>query len=139
MSVMSIITGIFKPAADLIGEVIEDKDKANELRASLAIAQHSIQSEVLELEGKIVEAKSAIIVAEAKSPSWLTSNWRPMTMVTFVLLVVAKWLGFTAPGISEAMELELMSLIQIGLGGYVIGRSAEKVLPSVAEVFNRKE
>ena len=136
--VMDLIGGLFKPAKELISEFVEDKDKANEIRASLAIAQHSIQSEVLQLEGKIIEAQSAIVVAEAKSTSWLTSNWRPLTMVTFVGLVVAKWLGFTAPGISPEMELELMSLIKIGLGGYVIGRSAEKVLPSVAEVFTKK-
>lgn len=47
-------------------------------------------------------------------------------MLTFVALVVAKWLGFTDGGVTEAVELELMRLIQMGLGGYVIGRSVEK-------------
>jgi len=136
---MQVVTGLFKPAADLVGELIEDKDKANQIRASLAMAQHSITSEVIQLEGKVVKAKADIIVAEATSESWITSNWRPVTMLTFVFLVVLKWLGFTAGNISEALELELMSLIQIGLGGYVVGRSLEKVGPSIAAVFSRKE
>ena len=139
MSIMQVVTGLFKPAADLVGELIEDKDKANQIRASLAMAQHSITSEVIQLEGKVVKAKADIIVAEATSESWITSNWRPVTMLTFVFLVVLKWLGFTAGNISEALELELMSLIQIGLGGYVVGRSLEKVGPSITAVFSRKE
>ena len=83
----------------------------------------------------LVKAKRDMSEAEAMKPSWLTSSWRPLTMITFVSLVAAKWLGFTAPGIDPAMEVELMSLIKIGLGGYVIGRSAEKIVPKVAEVL----
>jgi hypothetical protein len=48
-------------------------------------------------------------------------------MLTFVGLVVAKWLGFTDAGVTEAVEMELMQLIQIGLGGYIVGRSGEKI------------
>lgn len=48
--------------------------------------------------------------------------------VTFGLLIVARWLGWSAPGISEAEALKLWNIVEIGLGGYVIGRSAEKTL-----------
>jgi hypothetical protein len=58
-------------------------------------------------------------------------------MMTFVGLVVAKWLGFTAPGVSEAIELELMTLIQIGLGGYVGGRTIEKIAPAIAAAVKK--
>jgi hypothetical protein len=47
-------------------------------------------------------------------------------MLTFLGLIVAKWLGWTAPGITEALELKVFDIIEIGLGGYVIGRSLEK-------------
>ena len=45
------------------------------------------------------------IRAEAMGDSWLQRSWRPITMLTFVSLIVAKWLGFTAPGVTEAVEL----------------------------------
>ena len=46
-------------------------------------------------------------------------------------------LGWSAPGISEAEALKLWNIVEIGLGGYVIGRSAEKTLPRIVEVLRR--
>jgi hypothetical protein len=43
----------------------------------------------------------------------------------------------SAPGISEAEALKLWNIVEIGLGGYVIGRSAEKTLPRIVEVLKR--
>jgi hypothetical protein len=54
-------------------------------------------------------------------------------MLTFVALIVARWLGWSAPNLSEAEALKLWDIVEIGLGGYVIGRSAEKVLPVLIE------
>jgi hypothetical protein len=58
-------------------------------------------------------------------------------MMTFGLLIVARWLGWSALGISEAEALKLWNIVEIGLGGYVIGRSAEKTLPRIVEVLRR--
>ncbi len=137
MAIKEIVAGILKPAADLASEFIEDKDKANEVRAKLILAQGELQEKLVQYESDLVQARSQIVQAEANSESWLARNWRPMTMLTFVGLVVAKWLGFTAEGVSEAIELELMALIQIGLGGYVVGRSTEKIAPHLKEVFRK--
>ena len=63
--------------------------------------------------------------------------WRPLMMITFGILIVLRWLGWSAPGISEAEALKLWNIVEIGLGGYVIGRSAEKTLPRIVEVLRR--
>ena len=57
--------------------------------------------------------------------------------LTFGILIVLRWLGWSAPGISEAEALKLWNIVEIGLGGYVIGRSAEKTLPRIVEVLRR--
>lgn len=118
------------PFIPLLGTVIDrvfpDKEAADKAKLELLALQNTS-------EAKMLEHQMSSILAEANGESWLQRNWRPLTMLTFVSLVVAKWLGFTAPGITEALELKLFDIIQIGLGGYVIGRSAEKVakaLPS---------
>ena len=67
----------------------------------------------------------------------IAACWRPILMLTFGLLIVARWLGWSAPGISEAEALKLWNIVEIGLGGYVIGRSAEKTLPRIVEVLKR--
>lgn len=48
-------------------------------------------------------------------------------MFTIVALIVARWLGWSAPNLGEAEVLKLWDIVEIGLGGYVIGRSAEMV------------
>jgi hypothetical protein len=58
-------------------------------------------------------------------------------MLTFGALIVARWLGYSAPGISEAEVLKLWDIVQLGLGGYVIGRSAEKIAPQIAAALKK--
>ena len=47
-------------------------------------------------------------------------------MLTFAGLMVAHWFGFTAPNIPESVQT-LLNIILVGIGGYTVGRSAEKV------------
>lgn len=110
-----VIAGIFS----VIDKAIEDKDQAQAVKARL-------QEMVLTGQMREIEEAAANIRAEAEGDSWLQRSWRPLTMLTFVSLIVAKWLGFTAPGVTEAVELALFEIIKIGLGGYVVGRSVEK-------------
>lgn len=116
---------IFKPILNLadtvIDKVIADKDLAQQLKSQMAIAV------INQMDNELKVAKD-VIVAEAQGDSWLQRNWRPVTMLTFVGLIVAHWLGLTAPNLSEEQVLSLMSIVQVGIGGYVVGRSAEKVM-----------
>jgi len=82
-------------------------------------------------------AAADIIKTEAASQHWLAANWRPLTMLTFVALIVARWFGWAAPELSEAEYLKLWSIVEFALGGYVVGRSVEKLAPSIAETFKR--
>lgn len=54
-------------------------------------------------------------------------------MLTFGVILVCKWFGLTDSNIPNELELELMNIIKIGLGGYVVGRSVEKVSESVTK------
>lgn len=110
-------------------------DPADELKR-IALEQQ-LQSQIMTQAAAIEQAAAEVVKTEAASENWLVASWRPITMLTFVALIVAKWLGFTAPGVSEAVEIELMNLVQVGLGGYVIGRSAEKIAPSIAAVLKK--
>ena len=65
----------------------------------------------------------------------LARTWRPITMLVFVALIVARWLGIVRPDISEAEVLAMWSVVQYAMGGYVVGRSVEKVAPVVAGIF----
>ena len=100
-------------------------------------AEAEINAALIARAGELERAASDIVVTEAQSEHWLTACWRPIVMLTFTALIVARWLGYSAPGITEAEALRLWSIVEIGLGGYVIGRSVEKVAPQVVEALGR--
>lgn len=76
-------------------------------------------------------AQTDIIRTEAASQHWLAANWRPLLMLTFGGLIVARWFGWAAPNLSESEYLALWNIVELGIGGYVVGRTVEKVAPSV--------
>lgn len=96
---------------------------------------HAIQAEVLQRTAEIEKASAEVVKAEVQGQGWLQRAWRPITMLTFVTLIVARWFGWSAPNLTEAEALKLWDIVQIGLGGYVIGRSAEKLLPGVVDAL----
>lgn len=87
---------------------------------------------------QILGAQAEIIKTEAASTSWLASSWRPITMLVFTGLIVARWFGWAAPNLSPGEYLKLWDIVQLGLGGYVVGRSVEKVIPSIANAIANK-
>lgn len=116
-----LLDPVIKPLVDLASEFITDKDKALEFKSKA-------YELVLTNEGKLIEASSAIIQAEATSESWLTRNWRPLTMLSFLGLLWSYWLGYSPENLDPATLGNIFDLLKIGLGGYVVGRSAEKVV-----------
>jgi hypothetical protein len=102
-----------------------------------AQAEAEIAKQLLASSAELERAAGDVILAEAKSEHFLAACWRPILMLTFGALIVARWLGYSAPGISEAEVLKLWDIVQIGLGGYVIGRSAEKIAPQIAAALKR--
>jgi len=55
----------------------------------------------------------------------------------FTGLIVARWFGWSAPNLSEAEYLKLWDIVELGLGGYVIGRSVEKIAPGIAGALKK--
>lgn len=124
-ALLPVLGPILSQVAKSVFPNAEDELKRMEIQARLNEA-------LIANQAQIEAAAAQVIRAEAEGESWLQRNWRPLTMMVFVALIVGKWTGYTAPGVSEALELRLLGLIEIGLGGYVIGRSVEKVAPVIA-------
>ncbi len=81
---------------------------------------------------RLYDAQSSVIKAEM-SGNFLQKSWRPIMMLTFGVIIVMKWFGYTDANISESLEMELLSIIKLGLGGYVVGRSVEKIATKVTD------
>ena len=110
-----------------IDKVVDNKGEADKLKAK--VQEKIIAGELAELEGA---AKTIQIEAQG---GFLQRNWRPIMMLVFAGLMVAHWFGFTAPNIPESVQNSLLNIILVGIGGYTVGRSAEKV----ADKFNNSK
>ena len=94
--------------------------------------ENEFLSKSLEYESKLLDAQGRIVEAEAKGQNWMQRNWRPITMLTFLVLVEFDCFGFLKFRLSNQTWL----LLRIGLGGYVVGRTGEKI---VDKINNTKE
>lgn len=125
--IWSFLKAAISPVTNLIDEIHTSDEERDKLRNELAKIESQVGLKLLDYERQLLDAQSNIILAEASGGSWLQKSWRPITMLTFLILVVADSFGWLA----NPLAREAWTLLQIGLGGYVIGRSAEKITPKL--------
>lgn len=130
LGVLSAIAGpVVKGIFNIIDQTVEDKDQAARIKANIASQQNELIQ--TELKGAI-----DIILAEAKG-NWLQKSWRPLLMMSVMAIVVNNYILF--PYLSmwteKVVVLELpgglWTLLTTGVGGYVVGRSGEKIAQSI--------
>lgn len=111
-----------------VGDVIDNLFTSDEERANAKIkVLEVLKQQQLELQ----KLQTEIIVAEAKG-NWLQRSWRPILMLSFGFIVI--YVKFVAPLFDlkiPELENEFWDLLQIGIGGYVVGRSAEKIADKI--------
>ena len=107
--------------------------------------KNAVELEILKNQKEFQDLSANIVLAEAKSELWLTASWRPFTMILFALVITINiliipyvvipilWM-FSIP-VPEFMVIpeQVWTLITIGLGGYVGGRSGEKMVKAWKE------
>lgn len=126
---------------NLIGKAIGDITGAvgNALDANLTnedekLAKKNELTEILTTKiSEVISFQRDILVTELNG-NGLQRNWRPIVMLAFAFIVVYRY--FIAP----VFHLELIdmpekfwSLLELGMGGYVIGRSVEKVADTLTK------
>jgi uncharacterized membrane protein len=128
LGITELIAGIFKPATELIDNLHTSKEEKLEQKRLLLEVQGRAMDRVHEYNTELLMGQAKIVNSEASSEHWLTANWRPLVMLTFTGLVVARFLGFEAEGMTEKEYQSLWNLITLGVGGYIGGRSVEKAI-----------
>jgi hypothetical protein len=87
--------------------------------------------------GEVARAQAQTITAEAKSEHWLAATWRPLTMTMLVGIVandylvgpyLHSWFGWD---VVVQLPERFFDLLEIGLGGYIGGRTIEKIFKTI--------
>jgi len=136
---LQIVAPLAKMLFSTIDKAIPDKDLAERLKFQL-------NEQLLKSSTEELKAAASIVEAEAKS-NWFVSSWRPLLM--YVLIFILVWNYILGPiikiviGSVITFELpgDVWTLLQIGLGGYVVGRSGESIARTLANktVVNKDE
>ncbi len=111
-----------------VGKVIDNLFTSEEERIN---AKNKVFKILQEKELELQRMQTDVIIAEAKG-NWLQRSWRPILMLSFGFIVI--YVKFIAPLFDlkiPELENEFWNLLQIGIGGYVVGRSAEKIADKV--------
>ena len=112
-----------------IGKVIDNLFTNDEERIK---AKNEMLRVLKEQQLELQRLQTEIIVAEANG-NWLQRSWRPILMLAFGFIVI--YVKFIAPLFAlpiPPLENEFWNLLQIGIGGYVIGRTGEKIVKEYA-------
>ncbi len=121
----AIAAPILAPILKIVDDLVPDKDLANQLK-------NQFQNAMLNFDTTVIEGKVQIILAEARG-GWLQRNWRPMLMLICILIIANNYIFFPYASLFtdkvKMLELPngLWALLNLGVGGYIAGRSAEKI------------
>jgi len=134
LSLLALLGRIFDPLAALLDEAASSASAREAARVKLAAVKADAFSAAFAFEEDRLATAARLVAAKAGGQSWLQRNWRPLTMLCFLFLVMADSFGLLAFRLSA----EAWGLLQIGLGGYVVGRSVEKIAPQIKSSLNSK-
>ena len=115
----------------LVKDLLGGLDKLFTSKEEKIKAENVIKQILIEKQLELQKMQTEIIVTEAKG-NWLQRSWRPMLMLAFGFIVI--YVKFLAPVFNltiPELEIEFWELLKIGIGGYVVGRSAEKISKNI--------
>lgn len=120
-----------KGVVSAVGEVVDRLTLPGREKKQL---ETDLMRVLVEWEQRVMEARAAILVEEARG-SWLQRSWRPLVMLTFAVIVLVGTF-VSLPILDDTSRF--WDLLEIGLGGYVVGRSGEKMATAIFKLKAKK-
>lgn len=131
---------IFSGIKGIIGSFVTDPNQKLAAAEKVTELETAFREKQIDAERDFAAQQASVVIAEAKSDSWLARNWRPITMLTFVFIIVWNYIvvgtiGAFAPQI-HVIEIpgDMWSLLKLGIGGYIGARTVEKVSDTAGQV-----
>ena len=136
LSNIPVLGKVIDKGLDVVDQLVEDKDQANKIKAEI---KKQIESQDHELAMAQIQSQAKIITAEATGESAAQRNWRPHLMYFIMFLLCFNGVivplcnaifGLQIPMLEawSAIPEPMWQLLMIGMGGYIGGRSGEKII-----------
>jgi len=140
VSIFSVLGGPIKGLISAVGAVIDDVHTSEEEKLGAKATRKALQTEataqVLSHAETLFQSQRDVLVAEIQGDSWLQRAWRPITMLVFVFIILNNYVivpyvsafGGTVPSLE--IPNGMWALLNVGIGGYIVSRGAEKIVKS---------
>ena len=131
--ISDIIKGVLSPILGIVDNITDPVKKA-EAATKIQQVENALEEKILSYEAALAKQKANVLVAEAKGDSLLQRIWRPVTMLSFVAIIVNNYILVPYVGMFtdkvQVLEMPagLWSLLTVGIGGYIASRWHEKQL-----------
>ena len=132
-SLLASALGVSNTPDAVNSAIAADPASAAKILEVQAKHQEALQQMQLAYQSNLDTQQAKVITAEASSDSWVAANWRPILMLTFTAIVGVNWLilpivsWFGPHLVPLVLPPDMWSLLKIGVGGYIVGRSGEKI------------
>jgi hypothetical protein len=141
---LDILAGPVKGLVNSIGGVIDSLTTSEEEKMAAKLKLYELQSsfsaQMAKAQAEFAAQQAEVIKAEAQGESWLQRNWRPVIMLMFGYIVAHNYIFSPVFSVASLpIPTDLWDLLKIGMGGYIGGRTLEKVVPQVAEIVTAKK
>jgi len=125
MALFDILKGsIVKDAGNAVSGIIDKIVTTDKERLAL---DKEIKDVINTFAGKMMDVQRDIVLAEVNGNT-LQRCWRPIIMLAFGFIVIYEYFISKVFNLPPAnLPPNFWDLLEIGLGGFVIGRSVEKI------------
>src|SRR5690349_14349615 len=118
MPVIPIITALFSFLGSAVKGVFDFKgEQAKSVQSAMDLIKSLDSNEAATLTAQ-ANALSVILT----QGSWLEKQWRPFLMFLLMIIIGCWFFGYVPPHFNDPMSpmmQEVLSLLKIGLGGYI--------------------
>lgn len=135
-----LLTGeLLGPVTDLFKAFINKEITEKELQVKLIALLAPVYTAQ-------ITASKDVILAEIGSEDWLVRRWRPITVMCLAFIpffyglivpVAVDWFGLPSPRVGDPLLIEILEIVKIAIGGYIGGRSLEKIATTVSSALRK--
>lgn len=113
-----------------VDSIVTNDEERGKIKAELSTI-------VANMVTSLTTSAKEVLVTEMTG-NWLQRSWRPIIMLAFGFIVVyeyflSKVFGWPPANLPEAF----WGLLEIGMGGFIIGRSVEKISKNISENLDK--
>ena len=119
-------------------DIYPTEEERLEGQARLAEATREVEIALTEYAGTLAQEQAKIIIAETQG-SWIQANWRPVLMLVAIAIIANNYIivpylaVFTDKVVILDLPKGLWQLLTLGVSGYIVGRSAEKIAGTIKQ------